>query len=91
MLIIMGCFVLTLFRMHSTTDSANFSSVRISLTLFAGVSLLLMLVTLILSVMCIVNFNKGLKHHVNPSKKRRKNSVALELQESETPTRFLLT
>lgn len=77
--------------MHSTTDSANFQSVRVSLTLFASISLLLMLITLIISVMCIVNFNKGLKHHVKPSKKRRKGSVALELQESETPTRFLLT
>lgn len=91
MLIIMACFALTLVRMHSPSDSADFKSVRISLTLFASVSLLLMLLTLINSVMCIVNFNKGLKPHVNPTKKRRKNSVALELQESETPTRFLLT
>ncbi|CAG8127802.1 unnamed protein product [Penicillium olsonii] len=87
MLIIMGCFALTLVRMHSTQDSVNFKSVRISLSLFAGVSLLLMLFTLINSVMCIINFNKGLKIHVNPPKKRRKNSIALELQESETPTR----
>lgn len=89
MLIIIGCFVLTLLRMHLTNEGADFSSVRVSLTLFAGVSLLLMFVTLVISVICIINFGKGLKHHVNPPKKRRKNSVALELQ-SETPTRFLL-
>jgi uncharacterized protein (DUF58 family) len=86
----MGCFVLTLLRMHSSNDSTAFSSVRISLTLFAGVSLLLLLLTLINSVMCILNFNKGLKNHVNPPKKRRKNSVTLELQENENPSRFLL-
>jgi hypothetical protein len=77
--------------MHSRDDSADFSSVRISLTLFSAVSLLLMFLTLVNSVMCIINFGKGLKNHVNPPKKRRKNSIALELQESETPTRFLLS
>ncbi|KAJ5794113.1 hypothetical protein N7457_000712 [Penicillium paradoxum] len=39
MLIIIGCFVFTLFRMYSPTDSTDFSSVRVSLTLFAAVSL----------------------------------------------------
>lgn len=90
MIIIIGCFVLTLLRMHSPEDSTDFSSVRVSLTLFAGVSLLLMGFTLVNSVLCILNFNKGLKNHVNPPKKRRKASVTLELQESENPTRFLL-
>jgi hypothetical protein len=90
MLIIIGCFVLTLFRMHSVKTSVDFSSVRVSLTLFAGVSVLLMLITVITSVACIINFGKGLKNHTNPPKKRRKDSVTLELQESETPTRFLL-
>jgi hypothetical protein len=86
----MGCFVLTLIRMHSPGDSSDFSSVRISLTLFAGVSLLLMLITLINCVICIFNFNKGLKNHVNPPKKRRKGSVTMELQDHENPSRFLL-
>lgn len=90
MLIIIGCFALTLLRMQIANQKADFSSVRISLTLFASLSLLLMLVTLVISVICIINFGKGLKVHVNPPKKRRKNSVALELQQSETPTRFLL-
>jgi amino acid transporter len=76
--------------MHSVKTSVDFSSVRVSLTLFAGVSVLLMLITVITSVACIINFGNGLKNHTNPPKKRRKDSVTLELQESETPTRFLL-
>ncbi|OQE05338.1 hypothetical protein PENVUL_c025G07070 [Penicillium vulpinum] len=71
MLIIMGCFGLTLHRIHSPTESTDFSSVRVSLTLFAVVSLLLMLITNINCVMCILNFNKGLKNHVNPPKRRK--------------------
>lgn len=76
--------------MYSPTDSTDFSSVRVSLTLFAAVSLLLMTLTIINSVMCILNFNQGLKNHINPPKKRRKTSVTLELEHQETPTRFLL-
>ncbi|KAF7525943.1 hypothetical protein PCG10_004451 [Penicillium crustosum] len=53
------------------------------------VSALLMVITVINSVMCIMNFNKGLKNHVFTPKKR-KTSVSLELQPQETPTRFLL-
>ncbi|KAJ5494313.1 hypothetical protein N7463_010400 [Penicillium fimorum] len=89
MLIIIGCFGLTLHRIHAPTESADFSSVRVSLTLFAALSLLLMVLTLVNSVMCILNFNKGLKIHVNPPKKR-KTSVSLELESQETPSRFLL-
>ncbi|OQE37935.1 hypothetical protein PENCOP_c009G06169 [Penicillium coprophilum] len=89
MLSIMGCFGITLFRIHSPAESADFSSVRVSLTLFAAISLLLMALTIVNAVMCILNFKKGLKIHINPPKKR-KTSVSLELESQETPTRFLL-
>lgn len=89
MLIIIGFLVLILLRIYSGADSIDFSSFRVSLTLFAAASLLLMLLTFINSVMCILNFNKGLKNHVHPPKKR-KTSVSLELESQETPTRFLL-
>jgi uncharacterized membrane protein len=89
MLVIMGCFGVTLFRIHSPAESTDFSSVRVSLTLFSAVSLLLMTLTMINSVICILNFNKGLKIHVNPPKKG-KTSVSLELESQEIPTRFLL-
>jgi hypothetical protein len=90
MLVIMGCFGLTLYRMHISSESNQFSSVRVSLTLFSSLSLLLMGMTLVNSVLCIINFNKGLKNHVMTPKKRRKGSVALELESQEAPSRFLL-
>ncbi|CAI7567426.1 uncharacterized protein N7487_002875 [Penicillium crustosum] len=89
MLLIIGFLVLILLRIHSNSESTDFSSFRVSLTLFAAVSALLMVITVINSVMCIMNFNKGLKNHVFTPKKR-KTSVSLELQPQETPTRFLL-
>ncbi|KAJ5859388.1 hypothetical protein N7534_004665 [Penicillium rubens] len=88
MLLIVGFLVLILLRMYSPGDHTDFSSFRTSLTLFAGVSLLLMVLTIINSVMCILNFNKGLKNHVHPPKKGK--TVSLELESQETPTRFLL-
>ncbi|KAJ5459405.1 hypothetical protein N7530_011349 [Penicillium desertorum] len=88
MLLIVGFLVLILLRMYSSNDSTDFSSFRTSLTLFAGVSLLLMVLTIVNSVMCILNFNKGLKNHVHPPKKGK--TVSLELESQETPTRFLL-
>ncbi|KAJ5490079.1 hypothetical protein N7453_010904 [Penicillium expansum] len=89
MLLIIGFLVLIILRIHSPSDNTDFSSFRVSLTLFAGVSALLMIITVVSSVMCILNFNKGLKAHVYQPKKR-KSSVSLELQPQETPTRFLL-
>lgn len=89
MLLILGFLVLILIRIHSNAESTDFSSFRVSLTLFAAVSALLMALTVVNSVVCIMNFNKGLKNHVFIPKKR-KTSVSLELQPQETPTRFLL-
>ncbi|KOS46161.1 hypothetical protein ACN38_g2892 [Penicillium nordicum] len=89
MLLIIGFLVLILIRIHSSAESTDFSSFRVSLTLFAAVSALLMVLTVINSVLCIMNFNKGLKNHVFTPKKR-KTSVSLELQPQETSTRFLL-
>lgn len=89
MLLIIGFLVLILIRIYSRAESTDFSSFRVSLTLFAAVSALLMVLTVVNSVLCIMNFNKGLKNHVF-SPKKRKASVSLELQPQETPTRFLL-
>ncbi|KAG0155308.1 hypothetical protein PDIDSM_883 [Penicillium digitatum] len=89
MLLLIGFLIVTLLRIYSGAESFDFSSFRVSLTLFAGVSVLLMILTFVISVMCILNFNKGLKDHVYQPKKG-KTSVSLELQSQETPTRFLL-
>ncbi|KAJ5767100.1 uncharacterized protein N7511_004716 [Penicillium nucicola] len=89
MLVIMGIFGLTLYRMHLRSQSQQFASVRVSLTLFSSISLFLMGVTLVISVLCILNFNKGLKVHVMTPPKRRKGSVSLELQAQDIPSRYL--
>ncbi|KAJ5945516.1 hypothetical protein N7454_002355 [Penicillium verhagenii] len=82
MLFTTAFLVLTIVRVQS-----DYTSARVSVTLFAVISLLLMVATLINSVLCILNFDQGLKHHVNPPEK---DSAGLELQKMETPTRFLL-
>ncbi|CDM30408.1 hypothetical protein DTO013E5_2632 [Penicillium roqueforti] len=89
MIVIIGFLILILLRIYSGAESTNFNSFRVSLTLFAVLSLFLMVFTVANSVSCILNFNKGLKNLVYRPGKRKK-SVSLELESQETPTRFLL-
>lgn len=79
----MGFLVLAIIRVHS-----NYTSARVSITLFAAFSLLLLTATLINSLLCILNFDQGLMMHVNPPEN---DAGSLELKQMETPTRFLLS
>lgn len=67
---------------------SNYTSAKVSIALFASISLLLLIATLINSLLCILNFDKGLKIHVNPPDN---DPASLELKQMDTPTRFLLS
>ena len=83
MLFIMAFLVLAIIRVHN-----NYTSARVSVTLFATFSLLLLIAALINSLLCILNFDQGLMIHVNPPDN---DPASLELKQMETPTRFLLS
>ncbi|KAJ5689366.1 hypothetical protein N7462_003758 [Penicillium macrosclerotiorum] len=72
MCIIAGTFVMTLVHMYGQgTVSNDLSSYRVSLTLFAIIAMLLISTTLVNSLMCILNFNKGLKEYIVQSRSRQ--------------------
>jgi hypothetical protein len=52
-------------KLYSPNDSDGLSSYRVSLGLFSSIAILLMSCTIINSVWCIINFNKGLKDHID--------------------------
>lgn len=71
----MAYFIFKLVRMYDTSNMEKvreYLPARTSLTWFAIITILLLVVTIIVAAMCTRNFNKGLKPHVQS---RKLNSV----------------
>lgn len=64
----MAYFVFKLVRMYDSSMEAQYKPARHSLTTFAVLTLLLLIVTITTAVMCMRNFNKGLKPHIQKRK-----------------------
>ncbi|KAF2758638.1 hypothetical protein EJ05DRAFT_360184 [Pseudovirgaria hyperparasitica] len=62
----MAYFLFKLIRMYSNDDRANdYLPARRMLSTFAGLTIVLLVGTIIIACMCTHNFNKGLKPHVD--------------------------
>jgi uncharacterized membrane protein YesL len=70
MLVIAGTFVLVILQTYSSSESNNLAHFKVSLTLFSGLAILLLGITLVNMVICMVNFGKGLKEYINHSDKK---------------------
>lgn len=57
----MAYFIFKLVRIYDPVQGYKYEAVRKSLTIFAAITLFLVTATMALSVMCILNFNRGLK------------------------------
>lgn len=57
----MAYFIFKLVRIYDPAQEYKYEAVRKSLTIFAAITLFLVTATIALSVVCILNFNKGLK------------------------------
>lgn len=57
--------VKTLERLYCSNNSDGLNSYQVPLGLFASIAILLIACTLVNSVLCILNFNKGLKDHID--------------------------
>lgn len=68
--IALAYFLFKLIRMYITgvERQADYKPARKSLTSFAVLTILLLLITIIVACVCTHNFNKGLKPHVNSKK-----------------------
>ena len=58
-------FIFKLVRMYQPSQESKYSFTRRFLTFFAALSLLVVTFTLINSLVCFVNFDKGLKPHIS--------------------------
>ncbi|KAJ5712904.1 uncharacterized protein N7483_010085 [Penicillium malachiteum] len=90
MVVIIASFILTLVQMFGGYDGEELGSYRVSLTLFASLAMLLLAVTLVNSIMCICNFNKGLRHHIDNSRKRKPAADPEDSWTQDTKSRFVL-
>jgi hypothetical protein len=65
-------FIFKIVRMYASnpTREAEYKPASRTLTVFAAITIILLLVTIVIAVWCTRNFNKGLKPHIN---KRSKN------------------
>lgn len=86
---ILATIIKSLKRMNSEDDSDGLSSYRVSLTLFSTIAGLLIVCTLVNSVLCILNFNKGLKEHIAHTKRKQPASV-VGVGTQHTKSRFML-
>ncbi|KAF7192831.1 hypothetical protein HII31_05814 [Pseudocercospora fuligena] len=64
----MAYFVFKLVRMYTPPKMQDYIAARSSLTTFAVLTLLLLIVTIGTAIACMINFNKGLKPHIQRRK-----------------------
>lgn len=64
----MAYFVFKLVRMYTPPRMGDYSAARSSLTTFAVLTLLLLIVTISTAIACMINFGKGLKVHIQTRK-----------------------
>ncbi|KAL4785327.1 hypothetical protein BJX76DRAFT_184110 [Aspergillus varians] len=84
----MAYFLFKLVRMYQPENQNDYMPARRSLTFFAIITLLLIVMTIINACICMHNFHKGLKPHINKKKKDKnaeKNSTELSNVTGQVP------
>jgi hypothetical protein len=86
-------FIFKLARMYQTAYERNYIAARRSLTAFAVITVLLILLTISNAIICMYHFNKGLKAHLlaphRPEEKADLNSISL--QDAKLPAASRMT
>lgn len=86
-------FLFKLVRMYSPSTYAEYLQAQRSLTFFAVITLVLIVMTIINACLCMHNFHKGLKPHVNKKKARKEAEKTTELSSNITgqvPNRMMI-
>ncbi|KAL3496604.1 hypothetical protein BJX62DRAFT_102455 [Aspergillus germanicus] len=92
----MAYFLFKLVRMYQPATANDYLSARRSLTFFAIITLILIVMTITNACVCMHNFNKGLKPHINKKKKGKdaeKNDNSTELSNvasEQVPARMMI-
>lgn len=90
-------FIFKLVRIYQPSRQALYRPVRKSLTAFAVITILLILLTIANAIICMTNFGKGLKAHLESSRNREEeksaemNSINLsEMKQPAMPSRMTI-
>lgn len=75
----MAYFLFKMVRMYTPPKEDNYRPARRSLTFFAIITLVLIVLTITNACMCTHNFHKGLKPHLNRNKKAETENQMLDL------------
>jgi hypothetical protein len=87
-------FVFKLVRIYQPAYRENYKPVKRSLTAFAVITILLIILTIVNAIICLRNFNSGLKTHLTPSRKVDEkpdmNSINLQDVKTQVPSRMTI-
>ncbi|KAL5052221.1 hypothetical protein BDW71DRAFT_7237 [Aspergillus fruticulosus] len=89
----MAYFLFKLVRMYQPATENDYSTARRSLTFFAIITLILIVMTIINACVCMHNFHRGLKPHINKKKKGKngeKGSTELSNVAGQVPSRMMI-
>lgn len=89
----MAYFLFKLVRMYQPGRYKEYLMARRSLTFFAVITLILIVLTIINACVCMHNFNKGLKPHINKKKGRSEEEKTTELSSNvagQMPSRMMI-
>jgi len=87
-------FFFKLVRMYQPGHEQNYAAVRRSLTAFAVITIVLIILTIINAFICMGNFGSGLKNHIlkssNDPEKEYPNSFQMQDQKPQLPSRMTI-
>ena len=87
-------FVFKLVRIYQAGYKDSYEAVRKSLTAFAVITILLIILTITNAIICMRNFGKGLKTHLLASRKAEEkpdaNSISLHDVKPQLPSRMTI-
>ncbi|KAI9931647.1 hypothetical protein ASPWEDRAFT_736585 [Aspergillus wentii DTO 134E9] len=89
----MAYFLFKLVRMYQPSRYKEYLMDRRSLTFFAVITLVLIVITIINACMCMHNFHKGLKPHINKKKAGKEEEKTTELSSNiagQMPSRMMI-
>lgn len=88
----MAYFCFKLFRMYAPATFPQYLPARPSMTFFAIITLILIVTTIVNACICVHNFHRGLKPHIN-KKKNREGEKTTELSSNiggQVPSRMMI-
>ncbi|KAJ5821498.1 uncharacterized protein N7525_010782, partial [Penicillium rubens] len=87
----MAYFCFKLFRMYSPLTYFKYLPARPSMTFFAVITIILIVITIINACLCVHNFNRGLKPHINKKRnKEAEKTTELSSNLTQVPSRMMI-